>query len=159
MYSVKAVVTENGSTPAFETTSVGDRVPARAYEPVTIIDAVRWAGFQENYAPLHYDRDYARKDAGLESFIASGAYRESLLVRLLTDWVGPRGRLRKLQTRQAYPTFEGDSLRYSGRVVEKSTDAADPWVICEMGGVNQHDRQVLQARCTLELDNGSGNER
>lgn len=143
---------ELGAIPLFETTRVGDAVPGRAYPPVTIIDAVRWAGFQENYAQLHYDRDYVRAESGLPTFIASGAFRESLMVRLLTDWIGPRGRVCHLQTRQAAPTFEGDSLAYAGQVAEKSDYASDPWVILEMEGVNQAGKQVLQARCKVTLD-------
>lgn len=145
-------------TPRFETIAVGDTVPERAYEAVTIVDVVRWAGFQENYANLHYDREYVRQVSGLPGFIASGAYRESLMVRLLTDWVGPGGRLCKLKTRQTYSTFEGDSLRYVGKVVEKSGNPADPWVLCEMEGFNQEGRQILQATCTLILDSDVGGQ-
>lgn len=141
-------------SPTFEAVVVGDTVPEREYGPVTIIDAVRWAGFQENYAQLHYDREHAREASGLPTFIASGAYRESLMVRLLTDWVGPRGRIRKLKTRQTYSTFEGDSLRFTGEIVEKSSDPADPWIVCQMEGFNQENRQILEARCTLALDAG-----
>lgn len=146
------------ASPLFETIALGDTTPSRAYDPVTIIDAVRWAGFQENYAQLHYDRDYVRSEAGLKTFIASGAYRESLMVRLLTDWIGPQGRLCELKTRQAAPTFEGDSVAFSGRVIEKSADEADPWVVLEMEGVNQKGDQVLQARCKLALGTNIGAE-
>lgn len=142
-----------GSFPTIATVQLGDEVPGRSYPPVTIIDAVRWAGFQENYAKLHYDRDYVRQESGLPTFIASGAFRESLLVRVLTDWIGPNGRLCKLKTKQTYSTFEGDSLRFSGRITEKSADPADPWVVCEMQGFNQDDRQILEASCRLLLDN------
>ncbi|AKH42911.1 acyl dehydratase [Altererythrobacter atlanticus] len=141
------------SIPSFASAQVGGDIPGRSYPPVTIIDAVRWAGFQENYANLHYDRDYVREQSGLPTFIASGAFRESLLVRLLTDWVGPKGRLCKLKTKQTYSTFEGDSLRFAGRIAAKSDNPEDPWITCEMQGFNQDDRQVLEASCTLLLDN------
>ncbi|MDE0031292.1 MAG: MaoC/PaaZ C-terminal domain-containing protein [Deltaproteobacteria bacterium] len=129
----------------------GAELVAREYGPLSIIDTVRWAGLQENTQQLHYDRDWVREHAGLRTFIASGAYRQALLMRMLTDWLGPRGRLRKLGIRHTYSTFEGDTMRFAARAVEKSADPADPWIACELEGANQEGRQVLTGRCTLVL--------
>ena len=74
---------------------------------MTIVDTVRWAGLQENWQHLHYDRDHVRQHNGLKTFIASGAYRQALLMRMLTDWIGPRGWLQKISIRHTYSTFEG----------------------------------------------------
>ena len=135
----------------FEDVQPGTELAAREYGPLTIIDTVRWAGLQENTQQLHYDRDWVREHAGLRTFIASGAYRQALLMRMLTDWLGPRGRLRKLGIRHTYSTFEGDTMRFAARAVEKSTDPADPWIECELEGSNQEGRQILTGRCTLVL--------
>jgi len=129
----------------------GAELVAGEYGPLTIIDTVRWAGLQENTQQLHYDRDWVREHAGLRTFIASGAYRQALLMRMLTDWLGPRGRLRKLGIRHTYSTFEGDTMRFAARAVEKSADPADPWIECELAGANQEGRQILTGRCTLVL--------
>ena len=104
----------------FEDINVGDPIPSREYGPLTIVDTVRWAGLQENTQHLHYDRDHVREHNGLPTFIASGAYRQALLIRMLTDWIGPRGWLRKISVRHTYSTFEGDLMSFGGRVVEKS---------------------------------------
>ena len=134
----------------------GDVRPAtevvnREYGPLTVIDTVRWAGLQENTQQLHYDRDWVREHAGLRTFIASGAYRQALLMRMLTDWAGPRGRLRKLSVRHTYSTFEGDTMRFAARAVETSDDPADPWVRCDVEGTNQEGRRILVGQCTLVL--------
>jgi acyl dehydratase len=134
----------------FEDVQPGDALPIREYGPLTIVDTVRWAGLQENTARLHYDRDWARQ-RGLTSFIASGQYRQALLMRMLTDWIGPRGVLRKLSLRHIYSTFEGDMMRYSGRVIEKSIDPEGPSIVCELEGKNQDERPILTGRCTLSL--------
>jgi acyl dehydratase len=135
----------------YEDTNVDDSIPPREHGPLTIVDTVRWAGLQENWQHLHYDRDHVREHNGLKTFIASGAYRQALLMRMLTDWIGPRGWLKKMSIRHTYSTFEGDTMRFSAQVVEKSTDPADPWVICELQGTNQNDQQILTGRCTLIL--------
>jgi acyl dehydratase len=138
----------------FENIQVGTSLPRREYGPLTIVDTVRWAGLQENWQHLHFDRDHVRQHNGLRTFIASGGYRQALLMRLLTDWIGPRGMLRKLSIRQTYSTFEGDLLRYAGEVVEKSGTADDPWVVCALEGHNQEGRQILTGRCTVLVPAG-----
>ena len=85
-----------------------------------------------------------------------GAYRQALLARTLTDWIGPRGVLRKLRVRHTAPTYEGDSIRYSGRVVEKSPQASDPWVACDIEGKNQRDEPILVGHCVLRLASRNG---
>jgi acyl dehydratase len=135
----------------FNDVVVGDSVPDREYGPLTIVDTVRWAGLQENWQHLHYDRDHVREHNGLRTFIASGAYRQALLIRVLTDWIGPRGWLRKMSIRHTYSTFEGDTMRFGARISEKSKDPANPWIVCDLYGTNQDDKQILSGRCTLIL--------
>ena len=135
----------------FEDVRADTELVTREYGPLTVIDTVRWAGLQENTQQLHYDRDWVREHAGLRTFIASGAYRQALLMRMLTDWAGPRGRLRKLSLRHTYSTFEGDTMRFVARATEKSGDPADPWIRCDVEGTNQQGRRILVGQCTLVL--------
>jgi acyl dehydratase len=142
--------------PYFDEIAAGEPLPARQFGPLTIISTVRWAGLQENTARLHYDRDYVREHSGLKTFIASGAYRQALLVRMLTDWIGPLGQLRKLSLRHLHPTFEGDMIRYSGQVVEKAAGANPSWIACALEGKNQDERPILTGRCTVILPRRAG---
>ena len=135
----------------FDDINVGGSIPSRDYGPLTIVDTVRWAGLQENVQHLHFDRDHVRQHNGLRTFIASGAYRQALLIRMLTDWIGPRGWLCKINVRHTYSTFEGDMMRFFAQVVDKSADSPDPWIVCDLEGKNQEDRQILTGRCTLIL--------
>jgi acyl dehydratase len=112
---------------------------------------VRWAGVQENWEQLHWDREFAREHSKLPTFIASGSYRQALLARTLTDWIGPRGVLRRLRVRHTAPTLEGDMICYSGRVVEKSPMASDPWIACDIEGHNQDSKPILTGHCVLVL--------
>ena len=139
----------------FEDVQPGAELVTREYGPLTVIDTVRWAGLQENTQQLHYDRDWVREHAGLRTFIASGAYRQALLMRMLTDWAGPRGRLRKLSLRHTYSTFEGDTMRFAARAAEKSGDPADPWIRCDVEGTNQEGRRILVGQCTVVLPGGN----
>src|ERR1051325_8238000 len=142
----------------FDDVSVGDLIPPRQFGPLTVVDTVRWAGLQENWQHLHYDRDHVRQHNGLPTFIASGAYRQALLTRMLTDWIGARGGLRKLSVRHTHSTFEGDWMKFSGIVIEKSRDPAEPWIVCELEGRNQADLQILTGRSTVIFPRRDTNE-
>jgi acyl dehydratase len=139
----------------FEDVVLGEKIEARGYGPLTIIDTVRWAGVQENLERLHWDREFAREHSKLPSFIASGSYRQALLARTLTDWVGPRGRLRKLSLRHTAPTLEGDMIYFSAAVSGKSPDVSDPWISCTIDGHNQDQKSILTGRCVLALSSRS----
>ncbi len=135
----------------FDDIAVGDTIPPREYGPLTIVDTVRWASLQENWQHLHFDRDHVREHNGLKTFIASGAYRQALLMRMLTDWIGPRGWLRKISIRHTHSTFEGDLMRFSAKVAEKSSGGSDSFVVCDLEGANQENQRILTGRCTLIL--------
>jgi acyl dehydratase len=135
----------------FEDVATGDKIETAGYGPLTIVDTVRWAGVQENLERLHWDREFAREHSNLPTFIASGSYRQALLARTLTDWVGPRGRLRKLSLRHTAPTLEGDMIYYSAVVSGKSSIASDSWISCDIEGHNQDNKPILTGRCVLAL--------
>lgn len=135
----------------FEDVEIGAEVTACEYGPHTLVTAVFWAGVQENPALLHLDRDHARRLRGAASIVASGALRQSLLVRTLTDWAGPRAFLRAMTVRHTASTYEGDMQRYAATVVEKSPDPERPWIVCELDGRNQHGEPIVRGRCTLLL--------
>ena len=135
----------------FEDVSVGDLIPSREFGPLTIVDTVRWAGLQENWQHLHYDRDHVRQHNGLRTFIASGAYRQALLMHMLTEWIGPRGWLKKMSIRHTYSTFEGDLMRFAAKIREKSPDFSENWISCDLEGTNQENREILTGHCTLLL--------
>jgi acyl dehydratase len=140
----------------FEDVSLGDKIEEVGYGPLTIVDTVRWAGVQENSEKVHWDREFAREHSKLPTFIASGSYRQALLARTLTDWVGARGKLRKLSLRHTAPTLEGDMMYYSAVIAEKSPTASDPWIACDVQGRNQDNKPIVTGRCVLALPSRGG---
>jgi acyl dehydratase len=134
--------------------NVGDELVTAEFGPLTIADTVQWAGVQENLERLHFDREFARENGRLRTFIASGGYRQALLARALTDRIGARGKLLKLRVRHTAPTFEGDMLRYSARIT-KTTPRSDGLAIsCEIEGKNQQNEQILVGSCLVLLPSG-----
>jgi acyl dehydratase len=135
----------------FDDVAVGTEVPLREYGPHSLVTAVFWASVQENAGPLHFDREYVREFRGAKSVVASGQLRQSFLVRTLLDWGGPRAFLRELTCRNTAQTYEGDLLRFSAKVIEKSSNPRESWIVCELDGRNQDDVQILRGTCTMLL--------
>jgi acyl dehydratase len=130
---------------------VGNELITAEFGPLTIADTVRWAGVQENVERLHFDREFARENSRVRTFIASGGYRQALLARALTDRIGRRGKLLKLRVRHTAPTFEGDMLRYSARITETATRSDGFAISCEVEGRNQQNEQILVGSCLVLL--------
>jgi hypothetical protein len=64
-------------------------------------------------------------------------------MRVLTDWIGPRGWFKKISVRHTCSTFEGDLMRFSARIAEKSGASADPWIVCEIEQTSKSARSVV----------------
>lgn len=135
----------------YDDVSVGTEIPPRDYGPHDLVTAVFWAGVQENPGLLHLDREHARAKRGAKSIVASGALRQSFLVRMVLDWAGPRAFLRTMTIRHVASTYEGDMQRYTLSVAGKSPDPDDPWVALEADGRNQDGEQIVRAKCTVLL--------
>jgi len=129
--------------------NAGDEIVSAEFGPFTIIDTVRWSGVQENPERIHWDREFAREHSRLRTFIVSGGYRQALLARALTDWLGPRGRLVRMQVRHVAPTFEGDTIRFSARVRNKANQPNGTALECNVEGSNQDQKPVLVGSCVL----------
>lgn len=119
----------------------GTDLPGLDAGPLTLGDFVRWAGYQENWLRVHYDRAYATQ-RGFRDCIQSGHHRTALLTRMITDWLGGRGRLVRLAVRHAAPVFPGDSIRCGGRILAASVAGArgltvdlEVWAIRQDGQV------------------------
>lgn len=130
--------------------SPGDLVADYDHPPLTLVETVRWAGVQENSYDLHFDRDSARRQ-GASSFIASGGFRQALLLRAVTDWLGARGRVRRLQIRQTFPTAEGDTMHFEVHVEQLPEDPREAWIACSVTGSNQDGETILTGTCTVTL--------
>lgn len=129
----------------------GARMPVAEFGPLTIIDTVRWAGFQENWTRLHYDRNWVKDHARLPTFIASGEYRQALLLRALMLWAGPRGAITRFRIRHIAPTHEGDVMRFHAEVEQVIDADGFRFVECTVEGRNQNEKPIMTGECKFRL--------
>src|SRR5882757_8618088 len=103
--------------------SIGDVLPELRLE-VTTTFVVSTAIATRDFQDVHHDRDAAvargSKDIFLNILTTTG-----LVQRCVTDWAGPRARVRGVKVRLGVPCYAGDTLVLAGRVVEVGTAVRD----------------------------------
>ena len=127
----------------------GAPLPAVEIGPLELAHFVRWAAYQENWFALHYDRAFAQ-ERGLRDCIQSGHHRTALLARMITDWLGPSGWLKRLAVRHRAPIYVGETIRCEGRVRGAGPEGGrtvdlDVWVVTVDG------RHASEGTAAVEL--------
>ena len=119
----------------FEDVGVGSDIPALV-KHITRQQLVRWAGASKDFFELHYDKEFARA-SGYEDVLVHGRLKAALLGQLLSDWVGEKGRVRKVSCSFRGTDFPGKDLTCKGTVIKKYVDQDEHCVECEIWTVNE----------------------
>ena len=99
----------------------GDEIPAISI-PVTLQRLVMEAGSNRDFSLIHHNREIAQStgasDAYMNTFFILGLFE-----RMLREWMGVKGRLRKIHSLQMKSfNVVGDIVICKGKVVTKSED-------------------------------------
>ena len=78
----------------FEDVSPGQEIPT-VVQNCNSQRLVQWAAGSGDYYQIHYDKDFAQGN-GLPDRITHGALKHALLGRLLHEWAGDGGRVKKV---------------------------------------------------------------
>ena len=78
----------------FEDVNEGQEIP-RVSLPCTSQQLVLWAAGSGDYYQIHYDKDFAQA-TGLKERITHGALKHALLGRMLHEWVGDKGGIKRV---------------------------------------------------------------
>src|SRR5438445_7075611 len=127
------------STLDFEHVSPGQALPSLTKQ-VTIEQIRRYAEASGDRNPIHLDEAFARS-AGLPGVIAHGMLTMAFANQLVTDWLGDRSWLKRLQGRFAGMVLPGDELTCSGSVASKQDDSRR--VVINLVVTNQRGEKVL----------------
>ena len=123
------------SQPHFQDTVVGLELPLLVKHPTTR-QLVQYAGASGDFYEIHYDKDFALAQ-DLPGVILHGALKSAFLAQVVTDWMGPEGRLDAFSVRYRDMDVPGGTLTCRGTVVSK-------------------DEAAGTIRCELTLENGRG---
>jgi acyl dehydratase len=124
---------------AFEKIAGGQTLPALT-KHVTVEQIQRYAEASGDRNPIHLDETFARS-AGLPGVIAHGMLTMAFANQMVTDWLGDRSRLRRLQGRFAGMVLPGDDVTCSGSVASKDDESRR--VVINLVVTNQRGERVL----------------
>jgi acyl dehydratase len=129
--------------PAFEQLNIGDEIPRLVVGPVTIQDLVEWCGAEEDYLNIHYD-EAAAKAAGLPGCIIQGTFKCGMLGRMVTDWLGESGTLRRISVSYRGMDFPGDTITCRGKVTNSYIKDSESRIELELWTENQRGQKTTQ---------------
>ncbi len=101
---------------------------------------------------IHYDRDYAAFE-GHSDVLVHGPLQGSWLTQYLTDWIGPRGRLRSVTWQNRASAFPDHDLEFHGRV--KAVDPETGEVELEVWEQTGEGAVLMPGTATVVLPTGA----
>lgn len=113
---------------------------------VTLEQFAMYAAVCWDFHPMHYD-SVTGKELGFRAALADGPMLAAFLGQVVTVWLGPESRVKRLQTRYLAPVFPRDVLHCMGTVLGK-TEGDDPTVECEVWAENQDGIRVVTGMVT-----------
>jgi acyl dehydratase len=129
--------------------SEGMDLPSLAKHPTTR-QLVQYAGASGDYYEIHYDQEYA-KSIGLDSLIIHGALKNAFLGQLVTQWMGPLGRLRRLSCQYRGMDSPGNPITAKGAVTRKYQEEGEHLVDCEIWLENAEAQRTTPGSATVVL--------
>jgi acyl dehydratase len=127
----------------------GDELPGFTLELTETKVAEQVSGSQDFY-PVHHDRAFAAEAGHPDIFFNTG-FTRAALCRLLTDYAGVDGWVRRLQYQMRRMNRPGDTMRVQGRVTRRYEDGGAHLVDVELWIENDREGVTTPATATVEL--------
>jgi acyl dehydratase len=97
--------------------------PPELTVPLTPTLIIAAALATRDFNPVHHDPGLARAQGNRDIFL-NILTTMGLVQRYVTDWAGPRARIRSISVRLGVPAYAGDTLTMTGRVTERTATPA-----------------------------------
>ena len=141
----------NGTKLSFDHINVGDKILGFSKE-MTCLDDVVYQAATWDFARIHYDYEFVQS-MGFAAPFPDGAMFSAYLMRIVTDWIGEAGEIRKFSFRFQNLTFIGDTVTCIGDVMKKFHEEGKNYVECSLSVINQKGQRVIDsANALIEMD-------
>ena len=121
----------------WEEVSVGDELPEISLD-ITVRRLFLQASGAQDWYPVHFDPAFARK-AGHEDVFMDTGFVQAALVRLITDWMGDAGFLKRLAFQMRRQHRQGDTMVCRGKVTGKEEADGAALVFLEVWAENERE--------------------
>lgn len=132
----------------FEDVAVGQEIELKLVP--TTQQLVQWAAGSGDFYQIHYDVEFA-KSTGLPGVIIHGALKHALLGRMLHEWVGYGGTIKKWGVSYRGMDVPGQELVCKGVVTEKRQEGGENLVDLEIWTANPEGQKTTPGTATVAL--------
>jgi acyl dehydratase len=116
--------------PTWDDVKDGDALPELRKRP-GVTQLVKYAAGSGDFNPLHHDYAFPQAKA-LGSIIVHGRFKYASLGELVSNWLGHRGRIRKIACQYRGMDFPDKEMVVGGKVVRKWQEAGEKLVELEL---------------------------
>lgn len=116
----------------------------------TAIQLFRFSAVTWNAHRIHYDRGAASAE-GHPDVLVQAHLHGAFLARVVTDWMGPQGRLRAIEWRNRGRAVPGDTLTISAMVQRTYVVADEGRVELSLSEMNQREELCASGAATVTL--------
>jgi acyl dehydratase len=110
------------------------------------------SGSQDWY-PVHFDAAFARKAGHPDVFVNTG-FLQAALARVITDWMGDEGFLKRLRFEMRRMQRPGDTMVCKGRVTGKREENGQTLVDLDVWAENEREGVTTPGTATVILPRG-----
>jgi len=129
------------------TTSIPELVVCPDHKQVFMFSAITW-----NRHHIHYSKDAAILE-GLPDVVVQRGLIGNFLARLLTDWVGTSGELRKLEWKVIRSALPGKDIVCKAKIMEKFDSEEEKHLICEVTASNEKAEPIASGEAMVVFTN------
>ena len=133
----------------WEEVKEGETLPGFSLE-LTMTRMVQQVSGTQDFYPIHHDRDFARSGGHPDIFVNT-AFTRAALCRLLTDWAGPAGFVKRLGFQMRRYHLFGDTMGVCGKVVKKYRQDRVGAVDLEIWAENAREGSATPGTATVHL--------
>ncbi len=133
----------------WEDVKEGDLLPIEEHPITETCIAEQVSGSQDFYA-VHHDRPFAKAAGHPDIFVNTGFMRGTL-GRVVTDWMGDEGWLRKFRMEMRRMNRPGDMMVCTGKVLRKYVEKGEHLVECEVWAENAREGVTTPCRAWVVL--------
>lgn len=137
----------------FEDVNVGDELPGFGYK-LTWTEMVKQVSGSQDFYAVHHDPEFARSGGHKDIFYNTGWTRSNLF-RLLSDFAGPDGWVRKLNFEMRRMNRPNNQLQVKGKVTDKKQTELGNEVHIELWMENDEEGVATPATGVVLLPNKS----
>jgi hydroxyacyl-ACP dehydratase HTD2-like protein with hotdog domain len=142
-----------GTTILPATAQPGDELPVLE-TTVSRVQMFFFSAATYNGHRIHYDHDWATTVEGHSDVLVQGPLQNALMMRLLTDWVGTRGRVVSISTTNRASAYPERPLRFCGTVTGRRDAGSAEIVDVELRALDEKGSVLMSGTASLSIGAG-----